>query len=108
MPLRKEKLPPRRRPSARSAGVPRRTDLTANDAAVLLLERMDAKRRGERDPVRVARADAGDEGVDRVVENLGAKPAESEGGNRFHVGGHRCDEGLAPQAELRPAKTRDS
>ena len=87
---------------------PRRLDLAANDAAVLLLERVDARKRGgERDPLRISRVDAGDERVDRILENLRAKPAAGEVGDRFlDLGGRRCDERLAPQAELGAGRER--
>ena len=108
MPLRKESCRPRRRRLRTSPAFARRLDLAPNDAAVLLLEGVNARKcGGHRDPLGISRVDAGDERIDRIFENLRAEPAAGEVGDRFlDVGGRRRDERLAPQAKLRAGSER--
>ena len=86
----------------------RAADLALDQAAVLLLERVQAReRRRHRDPLRIAGVDAGDERIDRVVEEFGAEPAADERGDRFlGVGRRGRDERLAQQAQLRAERER--
>ena len=73
-----------------------------DEAAVTLLERVQLrKRRGYREPVRVAGVDAGHEGLDGVVEEFAAEPAAHEMRDRLLlVRGLAADEGLEGEARL--------
>ena len=78
-------------------------DLALDQAAVFLFERKQPRKcRRHRDPLRVARVDAGDEGIDGVVEKLVAEAAAHERRDRFlDAGGRRRDERLAQEPQLR-------
>ena len=79
------------------AALARTQDLTLDQAPVLLLERVQARKGGRhRDALGVACVDAGDERVDRVVEELVAQPAAHECGYRLlDLGRQGLDERLA-------------
>src|SRR2546430_1123630 len=83
-------------PGAASA-FPNAFDLALDQAAVFLLQRIQPRKRGpNRDPLRIARVDARNERVDRVVENFGAEPAPDERGDRLlGVGWSGRDKGFA-------------
>ena len=76
---------------------PRAENLTFDEAAVFLLQCMQPrKRRGDRDPFRIARIDTRHEWIDRVIEELGAETAAHKPGDRFvRAGGRGFHERLA-------------
>ena len=104
MPLRNEKLPAMFFAfSADSAALPPAQNLTLDEAAIFLLERVEPrKRRRDRDPFGIARIDARHEWVYRVIEEFVAQAAAHKRGNRFlGAGGGGINERLAEQAQLR-------
>ena len=97
-----------RRRSRGPPAFPRALELALDQAAVSLLERVEAREcGGHGDPLGVARIDTRDERVDRVVEKLGPEPAPDERGDRLlDVGWRGWNEGLAPEAELGAERER--
>ena len=83
-------------------------DLAADKAPVTLLERMQAREcRRQRQALRIAGIHAGNERVDRVVEELGAEAATNERCDRF-LGARRraSDERLRGEPQLRTQRER--
>src|SRR5690606_5299390 len=91
----RDETPARRRPFASR-------ERSADEASVIALERGDARDRVlGRQPLRIARVDSGDEGADRLVEELRAEPSAHEARDGLVV--IVCapgDERLAKETEL--------
>ena len=77
-------------------------DLTLDETAIALLERMKARERGgKRKLIGVARVNACYERLDCIIEQLGSQPPNHELRHRFLFCGRRSrNEGLAREPEL--------